>query len=160
MRGLIPTLMIAIVSGCAAQPSQTRAFDVYFESNKSALSADASGIVDQAAKAVRSERPSRIVVEGSATGSTRRDAQLAAECADAVVRALVAANVDPAAIDKHMTLVDPSPAIVADRVGARKVQIELVPYGLNAGQPTRRSAQWAETAPADLSAPVVEQAER
>ena len=160
MRHLIQTAVMLIVAGCAAQPSQSHLFDVFFDSNKASLTPEARDIVDQIASAARSERPSRIVVAGEATGGTPRDAKLASERADAVVQALVAATVDPSLIDEQATLFNPASPTIADRVANHKVQIELVPYGAIAQQPNRVPTQWSRSPRGDETPGVSQQAER
>jgi len=159
-RLIIPAAIIATVSGCAAQPSQPRAFDLFFESNKASLTPDARGIVEQAASTVQSEQPSRIVVLGMATGSTANDARLAAKRANAVVDALVAAHVDPSKIDRQTMLVEPSTPTITDRVAAHKVQIELVPDTMTAQEPARSSPQWVGSGPTRASSLTTQQAAR
>jgi len=156
MRHLIQTAVLVIAAGCAAEPTQSHLFDVFFESNKANLTPDAREIVDQVASATHSEQPSRIVVSGEATGGTPRDAKLASERADAVVQALVAAKVDPSLIDKEAALVTPAAPTVVDRIAGHKVQIELVPAAAIGQRPKRTPTQWVRSPRAD-DAPVVDQ---
>ena len=161
MRHLIPAaVMVIVVAGCAAQPSQSHLFDVFFESNRASLTPEARGIVDQIASAAHSEQPPRVIVEGQATGGTPRDAKLAGERADAVIQALIAAAVDPSTIDKQATLVNPSAPTVADRVAGHKVQIELVPYSAIAQRPNSMPPQWVQSRRTEEARIVDEQAER
>ena len=159
MRLLIPTAIMAIVSGCAAQPSQPQTYDLFFESNNARLMSEARGIVDQVASAAHSEQPSHIVVQGTATGGTAHDAKLANERADVVIQALIAADVDPSRIEKQTTLINPAAPTIADRVAGHKVQIELVPTDAIAQRPNRMPAQWGWS-PRTAEAPIISQAER
>ena len=143
MRRLFPMVVMLVVAGCATQPSQSRVFDVFFDSNSASLSPDAHGIVGQIASAARSDRPARIVVDGHAIGGKPGDAKIANERADAVVQALIAQSVDPSTIEKQATLVKPATPLVADRVAGQKVQIELLPYGTIAQRQGRMAAQSA-----------------
>lgn len=156
MRHLIPSAVLLIVTGCAAEPAQPHLFDVFFESSKASLTPDAREIVDQVASAAHSEQPTRIVVSGTATGDTQRDAKLASERADAVVQALVAAKIDPSLIDKEAAVVKPAASTVVDRIAGHKVQIELVPTGAIALRPSKAPAQWSRS-PYAHAAPGVDQ---
>jgi len=144
MRRLIPLAIMTVVSSCSAQAPQSQAFDVFFESNRVSLTSESRSIVDLAAIAARQEPPARIVVQGSATGTTPRDAKLASERADAVISALVAANVDPTRIQKESKLVPTTTPIVMDRIAVQRVQIELMPGEAVARRTNREGAQSAQ----------------
>jgi hypothetical protein len=147
--------MIA-VAGCAAQPPQPRAFDVFFEYDSAGLTPEAHGIVAQIASAAQSEQPSRIVVDGQATGTTPADARIARERSEAVARSLLSHSVDPSLIVEETTLVKPATGMAADRVAARKVRVALLPYTATASHLDGNRPQSAESRSSG-SAPALEQ---
>lgn len=125
MRWIGLIVVLAALASCA-EPSP-RNFDVFFETNKSDLTADAQGVIAQIAAAVKSDRPSKVTVEGQASGGTPRDAELAGQRADTVVKALVAAGIDAAMIDRHAVLIGPAIPSPVGRVAAHKVAVQLIP---------------------------------
>lgn len=131
MRWFTLIAFLAALAGCTQQPSPApsapRGFTVFFETDKADLTPTGRSIVNEVAAAVHSHRPSKVVVEGQASGGSPHDAELAGQRADSVVSALIAAGVDDAIIDHHAVLVGPATTDPIARVAAQKVLIELVP---------------------------------
>jgi len=109
------------------QPQPSRIFTVYFDTNSADLTPTAQQIIDNITDALRKDQPSKIVVEGQASGGTTRDAELAGQRADAVVAALVKSGVDPTTIDRHAVLVGPATPDPIARISAQKVLVEFIP---------------------------------
>ncbi|MGH6797957.1 MAG: OmpA family protein, partial [Roseiarcus sp.] len=117
------TVSAALAACTTTQTAEPRAFPVYFQTAKADLTPEARQVVEQAAAAMRDAGPSKIVVEGLADGYAPRDGALADRRAETVARALAAAGVDPAAIEKNAGTV-PHPVIP---VAAHKVMVQVVP---------------------------------
>lgn len=99
-------------------------FLVFFADSSVVLSTDARAVVENAAAAIRRDRPSSVWVNGYAdsTGPSDLNFALSDQRAAAVERGLIAAGVDPGLIRKIAYGAIPP---VAPGVGARRVEIRL-----------------------------------
>lgn len=127
MRPIAVAAVLALLAACATQAPAPRQFDVFFQVNEAKLTPEGEQIVANIVAAVRDSRPSQVVVEGQANGSSPRDAQLADQRATVVTTALKTAGVDAAKISQHAALLRPAQPDAATHVATHKVTVQLVP---------------------------------
>lgn len=95
---------LLLLTGCSTFSGQApNNYIVFFADGTTALSAEARAIVNQAAAAIRSKRPSMVAISTGVAGS---NLQLAGPRFEAIQKALVADGV-PADIIARATLPDP-----------------------------------------------------
>src|ERR1051326_2268384 len=103
MRRMIPFVYLMLLGACTTTPPPPKQVDVFFQVNSAKLTPEAQQVVEAILPMIRDTKPSSIVVEGEADGTSPRDAQLADQRASTVGGALRAAGADQA---KH---VQPAP---------------------------------------------------
>jgi hypothetical protein len=95
---------VLLLTGCSTLGGQTpNNYIIFFADGTTALSPEARAIVDQAAAAIRTKKPSMVAVSTGVAGS---NLQLAAPRFEAIQKALVADGV-PTDIIARATLPDP-----------------------------------------------------
>jgi outer membrane protein OmpA-like peptidoglycan-associated protein len=133
MRRIVLLMSLIALAACTANPppapppSQPKQFDVFFQLGSAKLTPEGQQVVDTVVAAIRDAKPSSVVVEGEADGSTAKDAQLADQRAAAVASALKAAGVDPSTIAQHATLAQPAQTDAGTHIATHKVTLQLVP---------------------------------
>jgi hypothetical protein len=97
MRRLITAALLLCLAACATgTPPQ---YVVYFPKGDATLTPDAQAVVTEIAGAAKSNS-GKLVVAGQADGGKPADATLADERATVVIKALTAAGIDGARLDK------------------------------------------------------------
>ena len=128
MRRIFLLVSLILLGACSTTPPPPpKQFDVFFQVNSAKLTPEAQQVVDTIVAMIRDTKPSSIVVEGEADGTTPRDAQLADQRASTVAGALKAAGVDQSKIAQHAALALPAQQDLATHVSTHKVAVQLVP---------------------------------
>ena len=130
MRRFVPVVSLILLAACNANPPAPpppKQFDIFFQVGSAKLTPEGQQVVDTAVAAIRDTKPSSIVVEGEADGTTPKDAQLADQRATTVTTALKTAGVDAAKIAQHAALALPANTDAATHISTHKVTMLLMP---------------------------------